>query len=146
MIILKIKNYIFLSICLLLTSCTNKIDKKPYEIIDYTNVYAYSINNQDYEIVEIEYEINDPIDVFLLYSIDQNNLPAGYTSKCYSNVNVIDCKIINDDVYYIVDNKILNVQDIDIFNQLLSLGVQKIGYKNAYLMYNDTLLTKNDIK
>ena len=146
MIILKIKIYIFLSICLLLTSCTHKIDKKPFEIIDYTSVYAYSINNQNYEIVEIEYEINDPIDVFLLYSIDQNNLPAGYTSKCYSNVNVIDCKIINEDVYYIVDNNILNVQDIDIFNQLLSLGVQKIGYKNAYLMYNDTLLTKNDIK
>ena len=146
MIYLKIKNYLFFSIAFLLTSCTHEISKKPYEIINYTSVYAYSITNQEYEVVEIEYEINDPIDVFLLYSTDQNNLPVGYTSKCYSNVNVIDCKIINEDVYYIVDDNILKIQDIEIFNQLLSLEVQKLGYKNAYLMYNDTLLTKNDIK
>ena len=129
---------------ILLTSCSNNNSTEKYNLIQYIDVHAFNIESDELEVVSIDYDINNPEDVFILYSIDQNYLPVGYTSECYANVCMLDYKIIHNDVYYIVDDYILNVSNLNKFNQLLSLGVKKLGYKNAYILYNNALLTKND--
>ena len=69
---------------LLITGCEN--NSYYYEIKEEKKLYAYNLNNNNIELVYVDYEIEEPNDIFYLLTTYQNYLPIGYNSCCYKNV------------------------------------------------------------
>lgn len=122
-----------------LVSCNNK--KAEFEYKNYTTVYAYNIELNIIEEVEIEYEINDYIDVFNLYTKHQNNLPIGYTSSSSACISLKSSYVKNNIVYYEVDDYIFLSKDYTTFLSLLKKENRNLGYINTKIINNDNILS-----
>lgn len=133
------KKYTFLFL-FLLTSCNKDITTQ-FIIEDMSSCYAISIENNSIELIDVDYEINDYIDVFILYTINQNHLPLGYYVESSSNVELIDSYLEGNDVYYVVDAYIYLTEDIESFENILSLTNKLIGYDKTFIIYDNNYLT-----
>ncbi len=133
------KKYTFLFL-FLLTSCNKDITTQ-FIIEDMSSCYAISIENNSIELIDVDYEINDYIDVFILYTINQNHLPLGYYVESSSNVELIDSYLDGNDVYYVVDVYIYLTEDIESFENILSLTNKLIGYDETFIIYDNNYLT-----
>lgn len=102
-----------------------------------TKAYGYSKINYKIEEIYIEYELNDYVDVFNLYTIHQNYLPLNYVSKGSGNVGLLDSKVENNIVYYEVDAYINTVENLDIFYELLTKTNMNLGYSSVEIIYNN---------
>ena len=78
-----------------------------------------SLDTLEQAVDEIEYEINDHIDVFNLYTRFQNNLPLDYVSCASANIELKSSYVKNNIVYYNVDDYIFMSKNYDIFLSLL---------------------------
>lgn len=105
-----------------------KID---YVIKGDSSVYAYCIESKRIEEVYLNYEINNPLDIFELYTIYQNYLPIGYSSMISSNLNLIECSYNKNMVIYKVDNLPNNYS---IFYDLLLKQNKLLGYNDVKII------------
>lgn len=129
--------YLFLIIMLLLSSC----QKKDIEVIkcELYPCYAYNEKTKITELIYIEYEIEDELDIFELYTNKQNHLPIGYLSFGNGNIGLIDSKVINNEIYYYVDRYIY-LSDIEQFyNQLIKTS-KLYNFTNVYIYLNGEIL------
>lgn len=131
------KKLVFLIfIILMLSACQNKNIEIEYEYDNASLVYAYNIENKSIEKVYIDYEINDYIDVFNIYTIYQNYLPNHYGSMASANVKLLNSYVEDEIVYYDVDSYIYLSKDIEIFLNLLRAMNKQLGYKDTILIHN----------
>lgn len=131
------KKLVFLIlIILMLSACQNKDIEIQYEYDNASLVYAYNIENKSIEKVYIDYEINDYIDVFNIYTIYQNYLPNHCGSMASGNVKLLNSYVENEIVYYDVDSYIYLSKDIEIFLNLLRAMNKQLGYKDTILIHN----------
>lgn len=123
-----------LLLMILFMSGCNSVD---YEVVKIDN-QAYVINILDYNIccVNIEYEIKDEEDVFLLYTIYQNYLPIGYISPACSNISLIDCYSNDYYTFYEVDLYIDFVSDISLFKECITKTNRLYGFKDPIFLKN----------
>lgn len=122
----------------LLCSCKNK--NIEYEHKKSQEVYAYNIVNNEIELVEIDYIINDYIDVFNLYTINQNNLPIGYCSLCYTNLELLSSSIDKNEIKYYVNIYIKLVDDLEIFKSLIIKTNLLLFEKNSIFISNGKII------
>lgn len=134
------KRLFCLIIVLFLFGCSNDVSVF-YELKE-DNYYAYAVNIKTNEIkkVNIEFEINDYEDIFLLYTRYQNYFPIGYSVFSHCNISLIDTYIKDKDIYYIVDNYILLVENIELFQELLTKTNAIYGYGKAHFINNGNIL------
>lgn len=131
------KRIIVIFLLFFLTSCTNQSSEYILEAEELTKAYGYSKINYKIEEIYIEYELDDYIDVFNLYTIHQNYLPLNYVSKGSGNVGLLDSKVENNIVYYEVDAYINTVENLDIFYELLTKTNMNLGYSSVQIIYNN---------
>ena len=134
------KKISILLILLILTSCSKSIDKIEYELEEETSVYAYNLESKQLEEIQIVYDIKTVEDVFYLYTLYQNNLPIGYVSMASANVGLLDIKIEENTVYYVVDNYVCLVDDLEIFSCLLEKTNMALGYEKTKIIYNGSVI------
>lgn len=139
------KKIIFIMLLLFsLCSCNKKT--LDYEYKKPQSVYAYNILNNEIELIEIEYEINDYIDVFNLYTNNQNSLPVGYCSLCYTNLELISSNNDENVIRYYVNNYIRLVDDLEIFKSLIIKTNLLLFEKASLFINNGKIIWKIDKK
>lgn len=120
-----------------LSSCNHNL-KVSYELDEsLTQVFALCEEDKVVKSIKIDYDIKTEEDVFLLYTIFQNNLPLGYVSPAHANITLLQCKIENDNIYYYVDSFIFLSSDISLFLEILTKTNQLYGYGTAHVFYNE---------
>ena len=129
----------FILICIFsLTSCKkNPKTETEFYYAEMTKVYGYNIQTKQIEAFEMEYVIQDYIDVFSLYTIHQNYLPICYRSFGTANVGLIEAVVEDGVVGYHVDNYIYLTTDLDIFTSLLKKMNADLGYLDTKILLND---------
>ena len=100
-----------------------------------SKAYAYNIEDEIIELVNVELIINNPKDVFDLYTLNFNYLPIGYSSMA---INVLD-------VYYNVNEYISLVYDFDIFYELIIKTNKLIGFNNTYIVFKNNIYENSTI-
>lgn len=109
-----------------------------YEYKGQTKVYAYSLSNNEILLIDIDLEIKNEADVFNLYTINQNYLPVGYTSFCYTNLELISSSVTNKEIIYVVSDFIKLVDNLEVFKSLI--------YETNYLLFEKESIFINNNK
>lgn len=127
-----------LGMVLFLTGCERSISVS-YEEVQEWKVYAVEEKSQLIKEVYVDFTIVDAVDLFELYTIYQNHLPIGFSSPLSPNISLIDVKIEENTITYIVDNYIL-VSDVDCFKELIVPTAKLYGYANVHIIFNENQL------
>ena len=130
---------------LILSSCYNSSINYDTTRLKGSKAYAYNIEDEIIELVNVELIINDPKDVFDLYTLNFNYLPIGYSSMAINGLELYSYKIINDDVYYNVNEYIRLVYDFDIFYELIIKTNKLIGFNNTYIVFKNNIYENSTI-
>lgn len=109
-----------------------------YEYKGQTKVYAYSLSDNEILLIDIDLEIKNEADVFNLYTINQNYLPVGYTSFCYTNLELISSSVTNKEIIYVVSDFIKLVDNLEVFKSLI--------YETNYLLFEKESIFINNNK
>lgn len=133
----KMTLFLFL-LTIFLTSCERSISIS-YEAVEEWKVYAIEEESKKIQEVYVDYAIEDAVDLFELYTIYQNYLPMGYLSPLSPNISLLDIKIEDMNVTYIVDNYVL-ISDIDCFKELIIPTAKLYGYSNVHIIFNENKL------
>ena len=127
------KKVFFLILLFILTSCSN-------DIVTYNKINDnpfYAINEEDQmELIYLDYEIINEASFFYLYTIYQNKLPLNFYSKTNPNIAFISFYTIDDDIFYVVDNLILDT-DINLLAKLLQKTVRLYDYNDIHIILNN---------
>ena len=118
---------------LFLTSCSSEVS---YQCDREYKCFGVNIETKELEIVNVLFEIKSEEDVFLLLTNYQNYLPVGYTSFGNSNIDLIKCETVNNEIYYHVDNYVFLV-DITLFLEQLNLTCSLYDFGEAHLLFNN---------
>ena len=126
---------IVLLLIFFLVGCNNSLNQE--FIIDENDYqcYALKIDDNNMELVKIDYILEDYVDVFNLYTIHQNYLPLGYYVNSSCNIGLIESYLLDNDVYYFVDVYIQLIEDFDTFLCLLNETNKLIGYNKTFIMF-----------
>ena len=123
---------------ILLVGCRRYDYDYDYEYKGQTKVYAYSLSNNEILLIDIDLEIKNEADVFNLYTINQNYLPVGYTSFCYTNLELISSSVTNKEIIYVVSDFIKLVDNLEVFKSLI--------YETNYLLFEKESIFINNNK
>lgn len=124
-----------ISLVLLMTSCTKKVEVN-YVIASEITVYAVIENTKTIDEVSINYNIDSKEALFNLFTIHQNYFPIGYTTMASPNVSLLSSQIINNEIYYQVDDYIY-FSDIELFSTILDKTSRLHGYSGAHILLNN---------
>lgn len=127
---------------LVLTGCKNKEMKVEYQLIQPdTSVYAIDDVTEELVRVDIDFAIESKEDIFYLYTIYQNHLPVGVHSNGNGNIELIDCYEQDEEVYYVVNSFILLVDELPVFQSLITKTNALYHYGPAHFILNGRKLT-----
>ena len=118
---------------LTLSGCKQQIAVSYENSMTY-KVYAVHEKKLQVEQVEIEYQITDIQSIFELYTIYQNHLPVGYFSPASPNIELLEYKQTNKDIYFTV-NQFIYVSNISLFKEVLQKTSQIYGYEQIHILH-----------
>lgn len=105
-----------------------------YENSKLYQVYAVHEKSFQVELVEVEYPITDTSSIFHLYTIYQNHLPVGYISPASPNVELLEVKQVQQEIFYTV-NQFIYVSNIAAFKEVLQKTSQLYGYDQIHILH-----------
>ncbi len=122
------KRWIMILVCVLfLCSCRRSIEVS-FEKQEGTLIYAVEQNTNEIKEVSIDYNLTNDLDLFYLYTINQNYLPMGFMSPANPNVTLLSSVVKSNIVYYTVDNFIL-LSDIPKLHEVLVKTGKSLNYR-----------------
>lgn len=98
-------------------------------------VYAFTNDGEKLELVDIDYAIEDEVDLFELYTIYQNYLPQNYHSCASANMELLSSSVRQKVIFYEVDRFILN-SPLEKLKGLLDATGKLYGYKEVHFIFN----------
>lgn len=126
------KLFLILILLFTLTGCKKKVEVFCEEGIS-SQVYAINNKNNQTELVYIEYDIQDEVDIFNLYTCYQNQLPLGYHSSGMANITLISSSVVNQVVYYEVDF-FISLVALEEFHSLLTKTAALYDYSEIHII------------
>ncbi len=101
--------------------------------------YAVADATAKLEEVYIDYDIQNEIELFELYTKYQNHFPLGYSSPANPNITLLKSDVQKNQVFYEVDNFIF-LSDIPLFQQALLFTGKALGYEEIHIFFNEKQL------
>ena len=129
---------LFIFILLFCSSCSSKVNVSCEKGIEYV-IFAKNDINLQIEEVYVERSIENYVDIFLIYTKYQNSIPIGYSSVLNSNVSLLKSEVLDNVVYYYVDNYIF-LSDINSIDIVINNTLMHYGYKRGHILFNNSYI------